>query len=259
VGWFNPVRAVPLQNLRDFDKQSHNLLGALQFVAKALEIWFGLIVLALVYLVTFLIAGNSDGLPIAYLTRPSEFSNLPGLFDPLLWRALPGMSRARENAGRYSYRLRIYLFISFTILLCILCNLMGPDTAVLVLPNLQWIDTPLVVSGVFGTLNSGNAPSSNGKGPLRETLCLEADVKALNFSCTRRSFAPQLDSWIESYMAFGDYSTGTSQELSVKFSLNQTFSVSGSTASIQNYSDMTWWAPNIDSRNYTKCVRVGVG
>ena len=117
VGWFNPVRSVPLQNLRSFDKRDHNLLGALQFAAKALEIWFSLIATALVYIITFLIAGKRDGLPIGYLTRPSEFANLPGLLDPLLWRTLPSVSRRKGKAESKSYRPRIYLFISFTILL----------------------------------------------------------------------------------------------------------------------------------------------
>lgn len=85
VGWFNPVRSIPIENLRSFDRRDHNLLGALQFAAKALEIWFELIAVALVYLVTFLIAGKKDGLPIGFLTRPAEFSDLPGTFaKPIL-------------------------------------------------------------------------------------------------------------------------------------------------------------------------------
>jgi hypothetical protein len=244
VGWFNPVGAVPLQNLRDFDKQSHNLLGALQFVAKALEIWFELIFVALVYLVTFSVAGNRDGLPIAYLTRPSEFSDLPGIFDPLLWMALPGVSRARDNARRYSYRLRIYLFISFTILLCILCNLMGPATAVLTLPNLQWLETPLVGNRIFGTLNSGSAPTWNSSGPLNNTACNETQIEALEFSCANSPFASQLYLWIESYLASGTYYTGVTQDNGLRFSLNQTFIASTSNALNQSYSDVTWWAPS---------------
>ena len=54
--------------------RNHNLLGGLQFVAKALEIWFELIAAALVYIVTMLLAGRKEGLPVGYLTRPSEFA-----------------------------------------------------------------------------------------------------------------------------------------------------------------------------------------
>lgn len=244
VGWFNPVRSVPLQNLRSFDKRDHNLLGALQFAAKALEIWFALIAAALVYLITFLIAGRRDGLPIGYLTRPSEFSNLPGLLDPLLWRTLPSISRSKGDAGSASYRLRVYLFISFTILLCLICNLMGPATAVLALPSLQWVTTPLLGDLRFAALNSGIPPSLDSSGPFYETNCTAEDIANSNFSCTAAPFASKLDSWIESYLASGDYSYGVGQQEGVTFSINQTFTASSQNVLIQTYSDLTWWVPN---------------
>ena len=244
VGWFNPVRSVPLQNLRSFDKRDHNLLGALQFVAKALEIWFSLIATALVYIITFLIAGKRDGLPIGYLTRPSEFANLPGLLDPLLWRTLPSVSRRKGKAESKSYRPRIYLFISFTILLCLICNLMGPATAVLALPSLQWITTPHLGNHTFATLNSETPPRVGGLGPFSKTNCTVDDVDNLNFSCTAQPFASSLDSWIESYLASGDYYYGVGQQDAVTFSINQTFSVSSSDVLSQNYSDITWWTPS---------------
>lgn len=244
VGWFNPVRSVPLQNLRSFDKRDHNLLGALQFVAKALEIWFSLIAAALVYLITFLIAGRRDGLPIGYLTRPSEFSNLPGLLDPLLWRTLPSVSPEKGKAESASYRLRIYLFISFTILLCLICNLMGPATAVLALPSLQWITTPILGNHKFSTFNSENPPIIGSSGPFKQTSCTVDDVNDLNFSCTAQPFASSLDSWIESYLASGRYYYGVGQQEAVTFSINRTFSASSSDVLTQNYSNLVWWTPS---------------
>lgn len=246
VGWFNPVRAVPLDNLRDFDRRDHNLLGALQFAAKALEIWFELIAIALVYLITFLIAGKKDGLPIGFLTRPAEFSDVPGLFDPLMWRTLPPLFRSSTNAGGRKYRLRVYLYIGFTVILCILCNLMGPATAVLALPSLQWIDTQPIGTRAFGELNAAIAPKTDSVGPFYwNTLnCTDEDFATMNYSCAADPFASQLDSWIESYYAAGDYVNGLGQEQGVKFSLNQTFSASSSDYANQAYSDLTWWAPN---------------
>jgi hypothetical protein len=38
VGWFN-LRSIAEDNLYRFDRHDHNLLGVLQLVAKALEIW----------------------------------------------------------------------------------------------------------------------------------------------------------------------------------------------------------------------------
>jgi hypothetical protein len=67
---FNPVTAVPQARAKEFDKESHNLLGGLQFVAKGLEVWFGIIAAALMYLVTMIAAGKREGLPVGYLTRP---------------------------------------------------------------------------------------------------------------------------------------------------------------------------------------------
>lgn len=239
VDWFNPARSVPLENLRNFDKRDHNLLGALQFVSKALEIWFSLIATALVYIVTFLIAGKRDGLPVGYLTRPSEFANLPGVLDPLLWRTLPSVSRTKVNAESRSYRPRIYLFVSFTILLCLICNLMGPATAVLTLPSLQWITTPFVGDHTFGVLNSGKPPSLNSSGSLQETNCTAVEFDSLNFSCTAEPFASRLDSWIESYIASGEYTYGVAQQERVTFVFNRT-NASGQ----DNSSDLTWWVPS---------------
>jgi hypothetical protein len=267
VGWFNPVRSVPLQNLRSFDKRDHNLLGALQFVSKALEIWFSLIAAALVYLITFLIAGKRDGLPIGYLTRPSEFANLPGLFDPLLWRTLPSASPKKSKAGSARYRLRIYLFISFTIVLCLICNLMGPATAVLALPSLQWVTTPLHGNSSFAALNSRSPPSPNSSWFFYyETNCTAADVDNLKLSCTAEPYSSRLDSWIESYLASGDYMSGFGQQEGVKFGINQTFTASSPNVLDQTYSDLTWWVPNrqllsslSDDYNTMNVMSIGYG
>ncbi|KAF7197544.1 hypothetical protein HII31_01047 [Pseudocercospora fuligena] len=59
------------------ERQSRNLLGALQFVSKALEIWFILIATWLVYLATMFVASKQGGLPVGYLSRPSEFAEVP--------------------------------------------------------------------------------------------------------------------------------------------------------------------------------------
>lgn len=244
VDWNNPVRSIPLANLREYEKRDHNLLGWLQIAAKALEIWFGLVALALVYLITFFIAGKGDGLPIGYLMRPSEFSYVPGLFDPLLWTPVSPVSKARDLAGSNIYRLKIALYNAFTVLLCILCNLMGPSTAVLEIPSLQWIDTPFVGNRTLGTLNSGTAPSLGGRGPFSKTSCSEENFKDLSFLCAANQFAPQLDSWIESYIGTGEYMNGDAQEEGLKFDLNMTFRTARQGVLDYDFSDFTWWAPS---------------
>lgn len=248
VGWFNPVISIPQANLRHFDKQDHNLLGALQFAAKAIEIWFELIALALVYLITFHIAGKSDGLPIGFITRPCEFADVPGLFDPLLWRTLPptGIFNRRNRGGSRKFRLRIYLFIGFTVLLCILCNLMGPAVAVLALPSLQWIETPKLGHRSFGSTNAASPPVPNTTGYFWNMTvnCTETHFNDLAFSCAANPYATLFDSWMESYLASGAWADGTTREQGVKFNLNQTFSTSSAEFVSQEFSDITWWAPS---------------
>lgn len=107
-----------------FDRQTHNLLGFLQLIAKALEVWFILIATWLVYLMTIRLAQKVRGLPIGYISRPSEFAEIPSLFDAQLWstlreRGVNGQSRTSKRA-----RSRLWTFILITVLLCVLCNLM---------------------------------------------------------------------------------------------------------------------------------------
>ena len=46
------------------DRDTHDFVGALQFVAKAMEVWFVYIAVTLVYIVTSLLARSEHGLPI---------------------------------------------------------------------------------------------------------------------------------------------------------------------------------------------------
>lgn len=244
VGWFNQVISVPIQNLEKFDRHDHDILGAIQLVAKALEIWFIVVSMLLVYLLTFIIAGKKDGLPIGYLMRPNEFAEMYGLFDPYLWRCLPHPSHARDSSSSKYYRLRIYLYIGFTVALCILCNLMGPAAAVLALPTLQWVDTQPVGSRFFGNLSSRDPPRAGGSGSFQNYSlgCMKSDFDNWNFSCAAAPFASQLDAWFESSIAAGNYSKVESQEQAVEFAINATFSVTS--AQNQTFSGVTFWIAN---------------
>lgn len=266
VGWFNVDFSVPLKNLESFDRHDHDLLGVIQLIAKALEVWFVVVSLCLVYLLTFMIAGREDGLPIGYLMRPNEFAELYGLFDPLLWKSLPHVHRSKKTSRSRFYRFRIYLFIGFTVCLCILCNLMGPAAAVLALPSLQWIDTQPVGDQIFGTLSSKNAPSAAGIGPFRKNSleCIGTDFQNLNFSCAAEPFASQLDSWIDSCIAAGSWAKVESQQEAVQFSINETYRVSNSNIATQELLDVTWWVPNRQvlsglTRDYQMMAAVSVG
>ena len=116
------------------DKADHNILGALQFVAKALEVWFMVIATSLVYDVALFLAKRGGGLPIGYLFTHLEFGDIRNLVNPLMWTsALPhGNLMPRKPSGTW----KLYLFAILAASLTILTNLMGPGTAVLVLPTM---------------------------------------------------------------------------------------------------------------------------
>ncbi|KAI7225401.1 hypothetical protein KC330_g9131, partial [Hortaea werneckii] len=248
VQGFSVNTSTTVSRITKFDRQDHNLLGALQFVAKALEIWFELIATALVYLVTMLLASKKDGLPIGYLTRPNDFADATGLFDRLLWTSLP-MRRHNEPYRRWS-RIRIWAFIIMTIFLCALCNLMGPAAAVLVIPSLQWIETEHVGTGTFSHLNSANPPSTSSLAPtaINDTFpsCDESDFAAYNYTCASYDWAEKLDAWVSSIVASAaeySYRAITWQDV-LSFTVNTTSSRSKIRGETVLNNDPITWVPN---------------
>jgi hypothetical protein len=144
----------------------------------------------------------------------------------------------------------IYGFIAFTAILSVMCNLMGPAVAVLILPTLQWIDTRPVGDLNFVSIGAGEPPQMAADWETyryfsSNTYCTEDDFQNLTFSCAANPYASKLDSWIGTYIAAGDYIDGLTQEWSVKFRVNQTFSapVLGSDND-QHSSAITWWTPS---------------
>jgi hypothetical protein len=166
---------------------------------------------------------------------------------------MPPLRGAVTRSGR-NLRRRVWLFVCFTIFLCILCNLMGPATAVLVIPSLQWLDTPMIGTSTFVKLNSESVPTSedgswfwHGSWLLNSTLlCLDAEISGNNYSCTASAYALQLDEWLASYQASSVFS-GSTQQSTVTLSLNQTFHAStGKQADAvnQTLSNVLFWAPS---------------
>lgn len=243
VDAWNPATSVPQHNMEKFDKDNHNLLGALQLVSKALEVWFSLIATSLVYIVTMAVASKSHGLPIGYLSRPTEFSELPGLLDPTLWTSMPPF-RDRSNPNHVTFRTRLYLFVVMTVLLCIVANLMGPATAVLALPSLQWIASAQIGNTSFSALNAGIPPSADGWLNESSYSCSTNDFSNGLYSCTSTVWAPNLDAWIDSFKAseLQGFPSGLSQQESVAFTFNYTYHVDSAANDV--FSDFTFWAPS---------------
>lgn len=234
---FDPVSSVPPFLAAKHDHNNHNLLGALQLVAKALEVWFILIASWLVYLITMSLAGRRSGLPIAYITRPTEFAELPGLLDPLLWRTLPKPFR---KDGPKKARKRVWIFVGFTVALGCLCNLMGPATAVLVLPTLQWLTTDKVEPYTLVSIDSAAAPVVGSYAQYSAPYCTDELWASGNYSCTYNPWATAMDAWIQSYMSSQGAWNGIAQQDMVSFAFNSTSWVN----SDSSMSDYLYWAPS---------------
>lgn len=173
----NPLSNDAIQRAQKLDKDDHNTNGALQFVAKALEVWFVFVASSLVYNVAMTFAAKG-GLPIGYLMAHLEFADLRNLIDPLLWTT---PAPAKNNPGKGSLStIKLYLFAIFAAFMCILANLMGPATAVLVLPTLQWKDILHQPGLQFASLDSGTAPA----GDSAFFGCNATTLSTRNYSCT---------------------------------------------------------------------------
>lgn len=216
---FGPRAAEKRANL---DNQDHDVMGVLQLVSKALEVWFMFISTSLVYDVAMLLAKKGGGLPVGFLLTHLEFGDVRYLLNPLLWTAaIPhpsGSPRLRAITGK------LYLFVVLAASLTILTNLMGPATAVLILPTLQWIETPRVPDLVFNGTNAGFAPWGEDTIP----GCSGIYLNNGQYSCTKKVYGPSLDGYAENMDAsrmqftldYGDFLYTTSQEGSVQFAIN---------------------------------------
>ena len=207
------------------DKDDHNALGALQFVAKALELWFGFVAVNLIYNVAMWLADRDDGLPIGLLHASVEFA------DPRsLLRAFSSARRSPlqpAHASRSASKLIIGLFVAFLVFMCLLVNLMGPATAVLVLPTLQWKDLNQHAKHTFRSLNLSGGPAGDNVFP----ECTNYNLSHGQYSCNTDSYAASLDSWVDITIAGESQSSpfingslllGLSQEGEVLFTFNST-------------------------------------
>ena len=209
---------------RDLDAEDHNILGGLQVASKALEAWFMFVATGLIYDVAFSLAKSSGGLPIGYFFTHLEFAHIKNLLNRLLWTsALPnGDLLPSEPAGTW----RLYVFAIFATFLTILTNLMGPATAVLVLPSLTWVDEEHAPIQVFGAFAASSPPG----GETMLTGCDDNHFSTRNYTCTSAVYGPSLDNWVAQLMStaaqWGQDSDafllGTTQEGNVETTINIT-------------------------------------
>jgi hypothetical protein len=213
----NPSSQNATQRSQQLDTEDHNILGALQLVAKILEIWFIFLAGCLVYDLTMLLAKRGDGLPIRYLTTPIEFGELRSFFDRSLWTSASPSTNKGQTQGMVARirKLTLYSFILFVAVICIISNLMGPATAVLLLPTLVWRDVQMPQTQVFAEMASPEPPSNINTFDWCDASALAAGY----YSCTNRTVQNELDS-IFQYLQEDSPLADLSDENGLTFSFN---------------------------------------
>lgn len=207
----------------ELDLHDHDILGALQFVAKALEVWFMIAATSLLFDVAMLFARKGGGLPVGFLLTHLEFGDIRNLLNPLLWTS--PIPHPNGRSGSRARTIKLYLFAILAAFLTILTNMMGPATAVLILPTLQWVDTTKMPAQRFN--GTGLA-----FGPAGDSLigCDNTTLRAGTYSCTLNYYGPSLDAWAASGIEsskqtenFEYYTVSSgSQEGAVQFTINVT-------------------------------------
>ncbi|KAE9368092.1 hypothetical protein N431DRAFT_417149 [Stipitochalara longipes BDJ] len=160
------------------DQEDHDILGALQLVAKALEIWFIFLAGSLVFDLTMLLARRRNGIPIRYFTLPIEFGELKSFLSKSLFTsAFPQHVNAQSHVESHSSEAHgetisgseakktrkstIFCFLLFVVAISIVCNLMGPATAVLLIPTLVWRVDPISENRQAVTSISASGPPTS--------------------------------------------------------------------------------------------------
>lgn len=222
IDFLSDFTSVVLKKASELDHADHDVLGALQFVSKSLEVWFMFISTSLVYDVAMMYMKKGGGLPVGFLLTHLEFGDIRSLLNPLLWTS--AIPHDTGEPARRSVTAKLYLFVGLAASLTILTNLMGPATAVLVIPTLQWVDTPHRAEVVFNGTDSSYGPWGNDTFP----SCTTKQLDDFDFSCTADSYAASLDAYAKSVDAtikqaetsYGDSLPVLTQEGIIQYSLN---------------------------------------
>lgn len=176
------------------DARDHNILGALQLVSKALEVWFIFLAGALVYNLSMLLATKKEGLPLRYLFTHKEFGELASIFKGSYWSAAfwPGV-------GEQKRKWKLCSFVLLVAALTIVSNLMGPSTAVLLLPTLGWQEFDIPQTRAFVAIASASPPTTSAiDTTIDSDICDAETLSSGTYSCTALLMAPLVDGMMSS-------------------------------------------------------------
>ena len=121
---------------------------------------------------------------------------------------------------------------------------MGPATAVLVIPSLQWIDTPKIGERQFVSLNSAQPPKNDWNTWFWWITadCSDEQLANQQYSCAYYPFGNGLDQWTSNALASSGVSTSSQDWLT--FQGNVTGTVKGRNIWDVKTRDLFFWAPN---------------
>jgi hypothetical protein len=219
---------------QELDKKNSTALGGLLIASKALDIWFLFVAANLVYDLAMALARSRDGLPIGFAMTHIDFRNFGSLFEPLFWTSVVPL-RHRNDTKRVAATPKLCAFAGFVALMCVIANLMGPATSVLILPNLRWISW---ITQPESTVELALA------GPPRDgsiAVGCESSMLALaDYSCTSDMYSPSLAALFES-----DIANEKQSSLNTSIDLFQPILQEGSvTFAFNNLWPPVVWAPN---------------
>jgi hypothetical protein len=189
-----------------------------------------------------------------------EFADPITIIDPLLWKTGPSPFGAKAPAEKRLGR-RVWSLIILSLFLCILINLMGPATAVLVIPALQWIEMPKVDHRLFQSMNGADPPQASTDSWLWRNLqelspCTDAELTSYNYTCSQTPLGDSLDAWTTSSIAQNGLAGGLGGyaiESEMSFSPNVTYKAKSDNSynllvdnlnNVTTFLNKVFWVPN---------------
>ncbi|KAH0552843.1 hypothetical protein GP486_006957, partial [Trichoglossum hirsutum] len=165
--------------------KDHDIIGLLQLVAKALEVWFLAVAASLLHDIISLRAKEGGGVPFGLLTAHIEFKEIRYLVSPGLWRSLSvdAQRRAKAVVG--------YLVVFLVVALAVESAVIGPSMAVLLIPTLQLREVRRV-KGPIAQVTAADPPSS------LLANCSSQLLSIGNYSCMGSLFSSGLDAMLTS-------------------------------------------------------------
>ena len=182
------------ETAQHFQDTSRDALGALQIVAKTLEVFFVYNACSFSWIIMKLMLASRAGLPTGHLLRHIEFTDPLTILNPAFWAPLiPSQKQDRTGYNKSGTR-GIFSFTLLTFVVAALANLMGPATAVLTLPTIKWKDAARSPTQRFIGSFSDKLPGEV------DTGCSATELRERDYRCTRQTYGVALDSSIEAYI-----------------------------------------------------------